>query len=487
MSGQSVAVPVPPAYAPCDERDCELPQFSGRIAKCNECEHRRDNVCALDGLMVTIRATRKASRCYAHLWDEPDPKHTPSPALTVQGPKDKDKGQTINVVIISPQLAHPGGAEEWMASLGRHLPWISGEGQPQVKVNAYVITRAENAHPQKATELRQFAPIVIHHNRDKGSFEVDSAVAAADVVIVWGLGDFRHYVRNFKGPVVWISHGQCHWTIRHIVEAESTGLVTHWAAVSEAARAVFPDKLRDQVAVIENGVEPTRCFPVFGRAAQRAAWGLTDDQIAVLHVGRLNEDKRPEALAMAIAALPTQYVGIYVGEGCQGDRYRKRCRQIAGDRVRFVGSVYYVGDAFAAGDVNLCASKSEGYGLARMEGLIAGIPTVSTPTGNLPALESVHGPLAWPIPIGAWGREMAKAIETAVTEAPTDPRVARARDVALSHCTVLPSIACWHRFLVGIVMPADDSGEPFPPIFGPWYRHGDIPDPQPKRGMRRPL
>lgn len=445
------ALVVPKNYMPVGAQDCELPQFQERCSKCERCEHRRDQKCALDGVMVTVRARSKASRCYVHSWDEPTIEEARPVAVRVaSSPASSKQPGCARVVIISPQLAHPGGAEEWMASLGRHLPWISAPGQTQVRVSAYVITRPENVHPHKAAELRQFAPLVIHRNGNQGSYEVDSAVAAADVVIVWGLGDFRHYVRNYQGPVVWVSHGQCHWTLQHIVEAEWTGLVTHWVAVSEAAREVFPDHLREQVTVIENGVEPTRCFPVFGRAAQRAAWGLTDDQIAVLHVGRLNEDKRPEALAMAISALPTNFVGIYVGGGCQADTYRAKAEQIAPGRTRFVGDVHYVGDAFAAGDVALFANKAEGYGLARMEGLIAGIPTVSTPTGNLPALEAVHGPLTWSIQIGARGTEMAKVIEQAVAEDLDDPRLSRARDVALRACTVLPSLARWYRFLVEI-------------------------------------
>jgi glycosyltransferase involved in cell wall biosynthesis len=55
-------------------------------------------------------------------------------------------------------------------------------------------------------------------------------------------------------------------------------------------------------------------------------------------------------------------------------------------KVRFTGHLADITEALAASDLFAFPSRSEGFGLALAEGLVAGLPCVATPTGVAPEL-----------------------------------------------------------------------------------------------------
>lgn len=360
-------------------------------------------------------------------------------------------GGPLKVVLIAPALHNPGGIERWLVAMSRYLPLASAG---RVVVSHVVIKFPDAVDPDMLAELSQVTHVQVYRHDETSQRATLAVINSGDVAVVSGMGDVTWCINGFRGPVVWLSHSCCRYSEQFSREAMASGLVTNWASVGHLAKGVFPDELLDVVTAIENGAEIDRCTPTRGRAWQREQWGLAEDQIAVGFVGRLCDEKRPIALAEAIAQLPPEYVGIMIGSGIHEKQTREACAKIVGDRVRFVGRINPLGDALAALDLGFLASNAEGFCLSRSEMQLAGLPMASTPTGELPRLEAEHGSLAWSIPIGATGPEMAGVIQRAMRDRETTQEIAnRAKALAWQRYTGSAMAGRWVDYFDSIIKP----------------------------------
>lgn len=447
-------------YQPADGRDCNAEAYAARLQICERCEHRDRTVCRLDGRICSVRARRRDSVCHAHLWpDSITPagltEHTPIPLVVADaGPKP------IRVVMLTPNL-NSGGAETWLWMLAQYMSAVSRDGRP-VEVIACVCTSVDTMGPTMVQTMGRWTRVIKWTDLD-----VDPAhrelLATADVFLCWGIGPLRQFVKPFpQAKILWVCHGSTEWTSQLIVGRDGAegarAVATHWGAVSEKSKSIFPADLRDQVRVISNGVDPSRCVPALGRDAVRKSWGLTNDQIAVGYVGRFSPEKRPEAVAEAIVHLPGTYVGIMVGSGWKDKETRAKVRGIAGDRVRFVGHSDHVGDAYSGLDYWVNASPAEGDCLGLKEAALARVPIISTPTGAIPDLEATHGQFTELVSVGCSGQTIARAIE--FLEANPSERTRRAdlgQKMVWEHYNAQRMAAGWVAFLRDILSPAAEA------------------------------
>ncbi|MCL6596710.1 MAG: glycosyltransferase family 4 protein [Firmicutes bacterium] len=167
------------------------------------------------------------------------------------------------------------------------------------------------------------------------------------------------------------------------------------AAVVAVSEAVRQDLLRRglppaRVHVVESGVEPPP--PPWSRAEAARAFDLPADALVGGTVARLHPVKGLDALVDALALMARDaslgpYAHLFLGEGPEGARLRARAEAAGvGERVRWLG---YRTDARAvvgAFDVFVLPSRAEGFGLAALEAMAAGVPVVATAVGNLPSL-----------------------------------------------------------------------------------------------------
>lgn len=139
---------------------------------------------------------------------------------------------------------------------------------------------------------------------------------------------------------------------------------------------VHPEKIR----VCPPGVAPVRSRE--SRAAAREKLGVGADDLVVLFVGRLVENKNQEALIETTRRLLDRgrpATLLLAGDGPDRDRLRSKTAHLGLEaRVRILGLYDDLPRLFAAADVFVSASRTEGVSLAVIEAMSAGTPIIAT-------------------------------------------------------------------------------------------------------------
>lgn len=161
--------------------------------------------------------------------------------------------------------------------------------------------------------------------------------------------------------------------------------VDQWIALSPLMRDRAIDNGRippDRVVVVPNGIDPIERSPHAGKSV-RSTFGLAPDARIVVTVGRADPYKRIDfvlRLARRVAdARPGAAVTfLYVGDGPDMERLEALAADLDLKAPRFVfaGHRADVRDILPGCDVALHASKGEGFSLAILEYLSAGLPTL---------------------------------------------------------------------------------------------------------------
>lgn len=226
------------------------------------------------------------------------------------------------------------------------------------------------------------------------------------------------------------------WTLRHLDAV--TGVST---AVVDRLRALgIPGNVPATVAPmgIDTGVfRPS----ADSRASKRAELGLDVDRPLVLCAGRLVAGKGVDVLLHALPAVVARHPELrvaIVGHGAaRSDLERQAARLGLADRVGFHGFVPQTELArwFAAADVTVSPSRSEGFGLVGVEALASGCPLI---VSDLPALRDVIGPAsaARTVPVGDVAR-LSQALLDQLGERETS------RDLAIAHAPDLAGRFGW--------------------------------------------
>ncbi|MFD2090586.1 glycosyltransferase family 4 protein [Blastococcus deserti] len=176
------------------------------------------------------------------------------------------------------------------------------------------------------------------------------------------------------------------WLLRH--PAKRAALlraitpVDRLIAVSDAQRRTYERAgvPTASLTTVPNGITARGRGP--GRCAARAALGLDPDQLVVMTVGRLTEQKGQRYLVEATPELATRFPGLSVvvlGEGHLRDDLVRRAADLGvGDAVRLPGHRSDARLLIDAADVFVFPSRHEGMPLAVLEAMQAGLPVVAT-------------------------------------------------------------------------------------------------------------
>jgi glycosyltransferase involved in cell wall biosynthesis len=215
------------------------------------------------------------------------------------------------------------------------------------------------------------------------------------------------------------------WHARDIYGAGQIGSTWYPALMSRLARAVVANSRavartipRRDVRVIYNGVELDRFAPDREARAVRTALGLSECDVLIGTIGRMQPWKGHhhfiEAAARVSLQLPQVQFLIVGGRVFQADAdYEQQLRTQAielglGDRMHFVGQRENVQDWLAAMDIFAHCSQAEPFGRVVVEAMAAARPVVAFADGGVPEIvvDGETGQLTPPGDVSALARAL---------------------------------------------------------------------------------
>ncbi len=147
----------------------------------------------------------------------------------------------------------------------------------------------------------------------------------------------------------------------------------------------------DRCRVIHNPVAVDR-IRAGDRSRARAELGLGDDDLLVLFMARLDEEKAPLECIRAFAAVAKAHPRAHLalaGAGALAGACADLVTELGMEgRVRLLGYRRDVADLYQAADIYLQPSWWESFGISFIEAMAAGCPVIATPVGVIPELGS---------------------------------------------------------------------------------------------------
>lgn len=224
-------------------------------------------------------------------------------------------------------------------------------------------------------EIRSFRPDIVHTHTAKAGVlgRIAAIVLRVPVRVHTFHGHLLHgYFRGWKRHLVVI--------VERVLARYTTALVSVGSRVGEELRAAGIGRA-DRYHSIAPGVTLAE-LP--NRETARSALGLSDEDRAVLFVGRLTGIKRPDRLldvAGLVAARDPRVRFLVAGDG----ELRAPLEQRVDDErlpVRFLGWRGDIEHLLAAADLAVLTSDNEGMPVALIEAATCGVPAVATDVGS---------------------------------------------------------------------------------------------------------
>lgn len=126
-----------------------------------------------------------------------------------------------------------------------------------------------------------------------------------------------------------------------------------------------------------------------GRAEARSALGLPAEGLIAGWVGRLSKEKGIDVFIDAFASMTDRVIQAAVmGDGPERATEAARAEKLAPSRLIWLGAVPEASRYFAAFDLFVMSSRTEGLPMVMLEAMAAGIPIVATSVGGIPDLIS---------------------------------------------------------------------------------------------------
>jgi len=209
------------------------------------------------------------------------------------------------------------------------------------------------------------------------------------------LGNLGAHWANFHGlPLVWTFHTfYHHYTHYSITPSDTSRTYILWRIrrmLWKCNRVIAPSHAVERVItriwpsaptrVVPTGVDLAR-FSGGKRRETRAQWGIADEEVALLYVGRLVAEKNLDFLMRSVAPVLRNHPAklVLVGGGPSQESLRDLARELGiASRVIFTGFIEPEGVAnfYALADIFTFASRTETQGLSIAEALCAGLPCV---------------------------------------------------------------------------------------------------------------
>jgi glycosyltransferase involved in cell wall biosynthesis len=196
-------------------------------------------------------------------------------------------------------------------------------------------------------------------------------------------------------------------TIHSLADKEAGSWV--WLRRFAFRRGVIPVAIADEVAAgvrslygIENPPNIANGIPLEEYAeprVQRREWrsreGISESDLVIVSVGRLDRSKNQALAIRALGAMRTRKNALLLFAGEGSAEVQRELETLAGEldlgpRVRFLGRRTDIPDLLGAADLFVLSSNFEGNPLTVLEAMAASRPVVATAVGGVPELVE-HG------------------------------------------------------------------------------------------------
>lgn len=272
------------------------------------------------------------------------------------------RAKHIEVQIIRPR--HPAGANQ---QTGLQTDWVSGMGIP-----GYAELRMGLPKwGQIRRQLREFAPQAIYVATEGplGLFAVRAARQLKIPVLSGFHTNFHQYFQHYQlGLLTPLAYRY----LRHFHNRTQGTLVPTQQQADELVRAGFQD-----VQVLSRGVNAELFNPSKRSAQLRRDWGLNDEDVAVIYVGRLAAEKNISLALQAFQQMKHEDVRvrlILVGNGPLAEK-------LADENPGVIFAGAQRGEAlasyYASADIFLFPSLTDTFGNVVLEAMASGLAVVA--------------------------------------------------------------------------------------------------------------
>jgi len=161
------------------------------------------------------------------------------------------------------------------------------------------------------------------------------------------------------------------------------------ATVSRTLQAKYTERfpgISSRITYIPNGISALGALP--DRSSARAMLQMPEHAFMCLWVGRMVPEKGLDVLLQAFAAVGRSDIWLWlVGNGPERPALEVLADRLGiCDRVCFAGMQQDVRAYYAAADVFVLPSRSEGLPMALLEAGVSGLPAVVSDVGEMPAM-----------------------------------------------------------------------------------------------------
>jgi glycosyltransferase involved in cell wall biosynthesis len=277
------------------------------------------------------------------------------------------------------------GAETYAVQLTEALSHRGHEAE----VVALVGTGEPTAHDVAVLGGSRRSPRTLRHLRSRAS--------AVDVVVAHGSSTLEACASGLirlRTPFVYRTIGDPSYWVTTAARQRVVGVmlrrarrhVALWDGAAEqlASRYHIP---RDRIDVIPNAVPATgvRVATDGERDAARGRFGIPRGAVCLAYVGALSPEKAVDTAVDACASIEGSHL-LVAGDGPEGAALRQYAHRVAAGRVRFLGQLVTPEEVYAACDLLLLPSRSEGMPAVAIEAALRGRATVATAVGSLPEI-----------------------------------------------------------------------------------------------------
>ncbi len=300
---------------------------------------------------------------------------------------------TPRLLLVAPSAQRTGGGDEWLAGLLRHLgradaPAVVFEADGELAGYArccgcttLVLPGAGNAASGDVSGLvAPLAGVLARHR--------------PDVTVFWSpraqlYGWRAHLLAGRPGRTAWVQHVMPSDFWLHLDASRSpTDLVICVSrAVARRQRELCP---QHPTLVVHPGRDAPPAS--LSRSAARARLGCADAGQLIGVVGRVEPWKGQDIAVRMLAALTAREAAVHLvifgrKRSANWPGFSCEVTALIGElgmtrRVTFAGHCRDVPGLLPALDILVCASREEGFGLAIVEAMAAGVPVVATCCGG---------------------------------------------------------------------------------------------------------